>query len=62
MGKLKNYVIDADEFAEQHFNATREEFVMMTKFYFDDRMLQERAIEYFDEIQCDLVTYYQESF
>jgi hypothetical protein len=59
MGKLKNYVIKADEFAQEHYNEPREEFVMMTKFYFDDRLLQQRAVQQFDEIRSELNAYFQ---
>jgi hypothetical protein len=59
MGKLKNYVMEADEFAEEHHNAPREEFVMMTKFYFNDRLLEQRAIQQFDEILSARNAYFQ---
>jgi len=59
MGKLKNYVMEADEFAQEHYNAPRDEFVMMTKFYFDDRLLEQRAIQQFDEIRSELNAYFQ---
>jgi len=62
MGKLKDYIMEAQEFAQEHYNAPREEFVMMTNFYFDDRMLRRAAVAHFDEIRMDLENYFRESF
>jgi hypothetical protein len=54
MGKLKDLVIECQEFAQDNYNEPREEFVMMTNTYFKTSIEREAAIQAFDEIQDEM--------
>ena len=61
MGKVKSLVMDGEEFAQENYNVSRDEFIKLTNKAFRPMSIEARAaVAEYDIIQNDLHTYYAE--
>jgi hypothetical protein len=58
MGKLKSVIMEAQEFACDHYNIPRNQFIVLARdFAKGNSLIHQAAIEYYDEIQRDMDLY-----
>ena len=58
MSRIGDLVIEAQEFAQDNYNITREEFVVKAKEYFNMPISADAAIDEFDTIQKEMNGYF----